>query len=210
MDECTTKTDQLGRQGGNASNWPNSVGAAGLVLHSRCQLASWAFVAVLITVLPGVGGENSPRGTVSSGTLHQEANNCFPAQLGGIPPHGSEGRGCGRVLPSSAHAHCRAERTCLRLALRLLLAPARRRGAGEPRRCSGATASSPTDRPSAPGSPCFFFFPAFLFSLEFPGESVLFYLFVGGRRIGTGGSEGIRDKPKIAWRGGKYAAFQTQ
>lgn len=124
MDECATKTDQLGRQGGNASNWPNSVGAAGLVLHSLRQLASWAFVAVLITVLPGVGGENSPRGTVSSGTLHQEANNCFPAQLGGIPPRGSEGRGCGRVLPGSAHAHRRAERTCLRLASRWLPAPA--------------------------------------------------------------------------------------
>ena len=40
-----------------------------LVLHSLCQLASWAFVAVLITVLPGVGGENSPCGTISSGTF---------------------------------------------------------------------------------------------------------------------------------------------
>lgn len=53
-----------------------------LVLHSLCQLASWAFVAVLITVLPGVGGENSPRGTISSGTFHQEENNCLPPRLG--------------------------------------------------------------------------------------------------------------------------------
>lgn len=53
-----------------------------LVLHSLCQLASWAFVAVLITVLPRVGGENSPGGTVSSGTFHQEGNNCLSPQLG--------------------------------------------------------------------------------------------------------------------------------
>lgn len=184
------------------------------MLHSLCQLASWAFVAVLITVLPGVGGENSPRGTVSSGTLHQEANNCFPAQLGGIPPHGSEGRGCGRVLPGSAHAHCRAERTCLRLASRLLQAPAAPgcSGAKEVQRSNGFFPHGRAECSREPVLFCFFFFffPAFLFSLEFPGESVLFYLFVGGRRIGTGGSEGIRDKAKIAWRGGKYAAFQTQ
>lgn len=52
------------------------------MLHSLCQLASWAFVAVLITVLPRVGGENSPCGTVSSGTFHQEENNCLSPQLG--------------------------------------------------------------------------------------------------------------------------------
>lgn len=144
----------MGRQGGKASNWPNSVGAAGLVLHSLCQLASWAFVAVLITVLPGVGGENSPRGTVSSGTLHQEANNCFPAQLGGIPL-GSEGRGCGRVLRSFAHAHCRAERTCLRLAScwpPTLVAPGCS-GVKKVQRSSGC--SPPPPRPSAPGSSYF-------------------------------------------------------
>lgn len=104
--------------------------SSGLVLHSLCQLASWAFVAVLITVLPGVGGENSPRGTVSSGTFHQEANNCLPAQLGGIPP-GSEGRGCGRVLPGSAHASCGAGRTCGQLASRFRQSPVAVR-------CSGA------------------------------------------------------------------------
>lgn len=186
------------------------------MLHSLCQLASWAFVAVLITVLPGVGGENSPGGTVSSGTLHHEANNCFPAQLGGIPPHGSEGRSCGRVLPGSAHAHCWAERTCLRLASRLLPAPAAPEcgGAKKVRRSQEGAAEqrlfSPRTGRVLQGARAFFFFPAFLFSLEFPRESVLFYLFVGGRRIGTGGSEGIRDKPKIAWQGGKYAAFQTQ
>lgn len=52
------------------------------MLHSLCQLASWAFVAVLITVLPRVGGENSPCGTISSGTFHQQENNCLPPQLG--------------------------------------------------------------------------------------------------------------------------------
>lgn len=70
----------MGRQEGKA------IGPAGLekrlVLHSLCQLASWAFVAVLITVLPRVGGENSPCGTISSGTFHQQENNCLPPQLG--------------------------------------------------------------------------------------------------------------------------------
>lgn len=198
----------MGRQGRNASNWPNSVGAAGLVLHSLCQLASWAFVAVLITVLPRVGGENSPRGTVSSGTLYQEANNCFPAQLGGIPP-GSEGRGCGRVLRSFAHAHCRAERTCQRLASGWPPAGVLRsqEGVAEHRLLS------PTGGPRAPGSPCFSPpspHPCLLVFSGVPGESILFYLLVGGMRMRTGGSEGIRDKPEIARQGGKYTAFQIQ
>lgn len=175
----------MGRQGGKASNWPNSVGAAGLVLHSLCQLASWAFVAVLITVLPGVGGENSPRGTVSSGTLHQEANNCFPAQLGGIPL-GSKGRGCGRVLRSFAHAHCRTERTCLRLAScwpPASVAPgcsaAKKvqlsKGFFPPR--TGLMLQGVRTSPPPP--------PAFLFSLEFLGSQSCFYLLVGGIEDGN-------------------------
>jgi hypothetical protein len=185
------------------------------VLHSLCQLASWAFVAVLITVLPGVGGENSPRGSVSSGTLHQEANNCFPAQLGGIPP-GSEGRGCGRVLPGCAHAHCGAERTCLRLASLWPPAPAAP-GCREAKKVQRSNGFSPPPLPPPRGDPVLQGARAFpsppprvLVFSGVPGESVLFYLLVGGMRMGTGGSEGIGNKPEIARQGGKYTAFQIQ
>lgn len=73
------QTKQGGREG-------KAIGPAGLEkrleLHSLCQLASWAFVAVLITLLLGVGGENSPCGTISSGTFRQQENNCLPPRLG--------------------------------------------------------------------------------------------------------------------------------
>lgn len=145
--------------------------SSGLVLHSLCQLATWAFVAVLITVLPGVGGENSPRGNVSSGTFHQEANNCLSAQLEGIPPD-SEGRGCGRVPRGSAHAPCRAGRTWPRLAPRFPPAPGRS-GALETRLCGRAAASSSatTPLPRRQGARAFFLY--FSLSSGAPGESVL-------------------------------------
>lgn len=184
------------------------------MLHSRCQLASWAFVAVLITVLPGVGGENSPRGTVSSGTFHQEANNCLPAQLGGIPPRRG-GRGCGRVPRGSAHASCGAESICGRLAAHFGPAP-------EALGCRGAeevqlSIGFPHSRGSGWGArERFFFFSCFLSFFFFPlwsswGVLVLFYLHVGGMRMGTGGSEGIGDEREIARQDGKdNTAFQTQ
>lgn len=137
------------------------------MLHSRCQLASWAFVAVLITVLPGVGGENSPRGTVSSGTFHQEANNCLPAQLGGIPPRRG-GRGCGRVPRGSAHASYGAESTCERPAAHFGPAPKALgcRGAEEVQSSIGFPDSRGSGRGARERA---LFFPP-LFSLFFPLE----------------------------------------
>lgn len=67
------------------------------MLHSLCQLASWAFVAVLITALPRVGGENSPCGTVSSATFHQEENNCLSPQLGRDSHQAAPGQQAARV-----------------------------------------------------------------------------------------------------------------
>lgn len=179
--------------------------SSGLVLHSRCQLASWAFVAVLITVLPGVGGENSPRGTVSSGTFHQEANNCLPAQLGGIPPRRG-GRGCGRVPRGSAHASCGAESTCERPAAHFGPAP-KALGCREAEEVQSSL-GFPDSRGSGRGArERALFFPP-LFSLFFSlwsswGVLVLFYLHVGGMRMGTGGSEGIGDEREIARQDGK-------
>lgn len=193
--------------------------SSGLVLHSLCQLASWAFVAVLITVLPGVGGENSPRGTVSSGTFHQEANNCLPAQLGGIPP-GRPGRGCGRVPRGSAHASCGAERTCLRLASRGGSAPTalRCRGAEEVQPSIGSLLLPPPPWKGGggggglgePRSARFFLFS---FSRVFSGSWGVSPVLSSrglGMRMGTGGSEGIGDEREIARPGGKYTAFQIQ
>lgn len=189
------------------------------MLHSLCQLASWAFVAVLITVLPGVGGENSPRGTVSSGTFHQEANNCLPAQLGGIPP-GRPGLGCGRVPRGSAHASCGAERTCLRLASRGGSAPTalRCRGAEEVQPSIGSLLLPPPPwkgwwwwwrarRAKERALFSFFFFPCILWFL---GRQSCFIFAWAGMRMGTGGSEGIGDEREIARPGGKYTAFQIQ
>lgn len=197
-----------------------------LVLHSLCQLASWAFVAVLITVLPGVGGENSPCGTISSGTFHQEENNCLPPQLGRDSHQAALGRESARLPHGARPAPCALS------AAHPGEAQLGRQGAARGGRhcaygrCPGAGAADAgggrtcwlllRPRLGREGRRTFQFSWLSLAFLGAPGVEMgrgkppVFVFGWTGWGWAGGGSEGIGHKSEMVQQGGKYTAFQTK